>query len=290
MSKLYAIGRGLLRFSTSAPVKHIRRPVLRAMAAGIGGMTAYSLMSPLALEALPSAPEIRMVQDPSTKQHLPEMIHVNCNGNIQTLHLVGLGVRAVTFLRMYVYVAGLYVGEQAEFPRTSSSQAESKSNQLETVVRHWVESGVPCAVRIMPVRGTDFAHLRDGLVRAVNTREKEARKADDEYMWPREAEVMLDKNLRDMKQLFPRTSVPKGHALDLIVFQEAGNHQAYNLTVAYNEKVLGNVQCALSEIQDTYKLFQLPVQLLLAYVSERPNISAALRTSIEAHLESRETA
>ncbi|WFD43785.1 hypothetical protein MPSI1_002449 [Malassezia psittaci] len=253
-------------------------------------MTAFSLMSPLALEASPSAPEVCMVQDPSTKQHLPEMITVDCNGKKEPLHLVGLGVRAVTFLRMYVYVAGLYVGEQAKLPHTSNSPAESNSNQLETVVKHWVESGVPCAVRIMPVRGTDFAHLRDGLVRAVNARVKEARKADQEYTWPKEAEVILDENLRDMKQLFPRTSVPKGHALDLIVFREAGNNQAYNLTVAYNEQILGTVRCALSDVQDTYKLFQLPVQLLLAYVSERPNISAALRTSIQAHLESRETA
>lgn len=189
----------------------------------------------------------------------------------RTLRLVGLGVRSVTFIGIRVYVAGVYVDERAvQEPRTVPED-------LETLFARWIEDGVACAVRIMPVRGTDFGHLRDGLVRAVNVRAKDARKPESAYALTELAEERLARNVRDLKALFPRGSVPKGQHLDLVV-ERGAERGTYVLALRYDHQPLGTVTCVLPA--DGPRAFALPMHLVLAYVGARPGISAPLREAV----------
>ena len=171
-------------------------------------------------------PPVRTVVDPATKQELAAEIQADVDGKPRTLRLVGLGVRAVTFLRMYVYVAGVYV--DASVVDGPLGKMDADDQDLERKFAQWMARGVPVAVRIMPVRSTDFGHLRDGLVRAVNNRAKDARAPGSAYALGDEAETCLSHNVRDLKRLFPRHSVPKGHVLDLIVWRRGANAGPYH--------------------------------------------------------------
>ena len=137
---------------------------------------------------------------------------------------------------------------------------------------------MPCAIRIMPVRSTDFAHLRDGLVRAINVRAKHARALPDTYDMSDEVENSLSRNVHDLKSLFPRTKVQRGHALDLIRQQTQAT--PYGLSLQYNGTELGFVESERVSAHGSRRPFTLPVSLLLAYVGVHPDISEALRTSI----------
>jgi len=110
--------------------------------------------------------------------------------------LLGLGIRRVSFLKVQVYVVGLYVrtsslhklqntlintvnpsasalipGEKDAL-RTALVDPE-RSNEIWTAI---LDSGIEMAIRISPTRGTDFNHLRDGLMRGIQGRTSEAEK------------------------------------------------------------------------------------------------------------------
>ena len=108
--------------------------------------------------------------------------------------LLGLGVRKVSFLKIQVYVVGLYVAKgdmgklQEELVRASVGSGASTLVQGEkealkktlldgdgsTAVWSEVlrEGGVRSAVRIVPTRNTNFAHMRDGWIRGIDLRGK----------------------------------------------------------------------------------------------------------------------
>jgi hypothetical protein len=83
----------------------------------------------------------------------------------------------------------------------------------EALINNLLDTGVRCALRIVPVRNTDFSHLRDGFTRAVQARQKIARNSKS---LTEEDEVRIDESLQKLKGLFPAQSVPKGKALVLL--------------------------------------------------------------------------
>ncbi|KAI4177030.1 MAG: hypothetical protein LQ343_000510 [Gyalolechia ehrenbergii] len=118
--------------------------------------------------------------------------------------LLGLGIRKVSFLRIQVYVVGLYVAK-SDLPKlqegmvraffTSSASGDSTVSAATTLVDNektelrrvlveggsagrgekiWDEvlreSGVKSVLRIVPTRNTDFGHMREGWVRSINAR------------------------------------------------------------------------------------------------------------------------
>jgi len=110
-----------------------------------------------------------------------------------TYTLLGLGVRTVSFLSIEVYVVGVYVATadltalQAAFVREGAPVAAAstliggeqdalRARLLEGAEgeRIWervlLGSGVRSALRVVPTRATDFAHLRDGWERGINAR------------------------------------------------------------------------------------------------------------------------
>lgn len=107
--------------------------------------------------------------------------------------LLGLGIRTVSFLSIQVYVLGVYIRtsdlgtlqeafvKHARSNPSSSSLIPSEKEALqkalldpEQSLQIWEkilkETGTRSCVRIVPTRGTDFNHLRDGWVRGITAR------------------------------------------------------------------------------------------------------------------------
>ena len=168
--------------------------------------------------------------------------------------LVGLGLRSVSFLGIQVYVVGYYIatsdiaalqsslikrvntiattlvpGERDEL-RTSlldPTQGEQIWNEL-------LEKRIPArsAFRVVPVRDTDFHHLRDGFVRAIQARS--ASVGDDGEGF--------GEGMAAFRALFNRGKVPKQKEL-LLLRDEQGR-----LSVVYDDgrkdgrQLLGTIQ------------------------------------------------
>lgn len=153
--------------------------------------------------------------------------------------LVGLGTRSVSFLGINVYVLGFYVATQdiadlqqhlvRRISPIASTLVASEKDDLrakltdpaegEQIWEEFLKAGIPARsmVRVVPVRDTDFHHLRDGFVRAIQAREGKAK--DEEF-----GEAM-----REFKRIFNRGKVPKRKEL-LMLRDRAGK-----LTLVYDE-------------------------------------------------------
>lgn len=136
--------------------------------------------------------------------------------------LVGLGVRTVSFLSIQVYVVGFYVatpdiakmqnhlikkvnslattlvpGEKEELRKTLNDPVAGEET-WNTMLK---EAGCRTAFRIVPVRDTDFNHMRDAFVRAITARSSQNTEAygDDAF----------GEEVRSFKGLLNRGKVPK---------------------------------------------------------------------------------
>ncbi|PSN68095.1 hypothetical protein BS50DRAFT_600044 [Corynespora cassiicola Philippines] len=126
--------------------------------------------------------------------------------------LLGLGIRKVSFLRVQVYVVGLYVRTsslgalQNHLIKTVNPSASAlipgekedlrkalvdseKSNEIwESILSRKGTDGVDLAIRIVPTRGTDFKHLQDGLMRGIASRTDEVKRKQAELLRQQAAE------------------------------------------------------------------------------------------------------
>ena len=109
--------------------------------------------------------------------------------------LVGLGLRTVSFLGIQVYVVGFYVATSdiaalqsrliKKINPLATALVSGEKDQLRKALSDPVQGeemwdellkeGIPARslFRVVPVRDTDFHHLRDGFVRAVQARTKQ---------------------------------------------------------------------------------------------------------------------
>jgi hypothetical protein len=123
--------------------------------------------------------------------------HVGSDAEYQ---LLGLGIRKVSFLRVQVYVVGLYVKTadistlQNHLINTVNPTASAlipgekdalrnalldpeRSNQIwESILAQRGTGAVDMAFRVVPCRGTDFKHLQDGWMRGIASRTDEVRR------------------------------------------------------------------------------------------------------------------
>ncbi|KAJ3580263.1 hypothetical protein NPX13_g293 [Xylaria arbuscula] len=160
--------------------------------------------------------------------------------------LVGLGVRTVTFLGFEVYMVGYYVATQdiaavqarlvkEVNPIATTLVASEKDTLRQALVdpehgeKLWnsiLQEVRPRSLfRIIPVRDTDFHHLRDGLVRAIT-----ARTQGNNAGFGDEAFGLA---MKDFKSLFNRGKVPKSR--ELLLCRDA----AGRLTVTYDDGKTG---------------------------------------------------
>jgi hypothetical protein len=142
--------------------------------------------------------------------------------------LLGLGIRTVSFLKIQVYVVGMYVATddiaalQAALIRridpVATTLVAGEKEKLKKILLDpeqgeeiWSQvlrdSGVRTVVRVVPTRDTDFGHLRDGWVRAIIGR---ARKNPEEF-----GDDAFGISVNNFKALFRKGSVPKKKELIL---------------------------------------------------------------------------
>ncbi|KAL6703828.1 Altered inheritance of mitochondria protein 18 mitochondrial [Coniothyrium glycines] len=126
--------------------------------------------------------------------------------------LLGLGIRKVSFLRVQVYVVGLYVktadistlqnhlintinptasalipGEKDAL-RQALLDPEQSNKIWEAILSKDSTGGVDMALRIVPCRSTDFKHLQDGWMRGIASRTDEVRRKQAELLRQQAAE------------------------------------------------------------------------------------------------------
>ncbi|EWC48334.1 hypothetical protein DRE_02103 [Drechslerella stenobrocha 248] len=167
--------------------------------------------------------------------------------------LVGHGIRTVSFLSIQVYVAALYVAtaslpalqrhllHAADVPATATTATLPEREALKTRLlsadgsatffsslldAHTTTAttaadsdGVRMAIRIVPTRGTDYGHLRDGWIRGIQAKTQVDPEVydDDEFVGA----------LARFKAIFGgRGSVPKGRTL-MLARDERGVLSAY---------------------------------------------------------------
>ncbi|KAG5995729.1 hypothetical protein E4U43_002974 [Claviceps pusilla] len=173
--------------------------------------------------------------------------------------LVGLGMRTVTFIGIQVYLVGFYVATQdierlqrylvKKINPLATTLIPSEKDALRKALRDATEgeqiwdsllreAGCRSAFRIVPVRDTDFHHLRDGFVRAIQARSARDKSFTDEA---------FGAAMKDFKALFNRGQVPKKK--ELLLSRDAQGR----LAVTYSE---GNLETGASS------------RSLMGYVSE----------------------
>lgn len=165
--------------------------------------------------------------------------------------LVGLGTRSVSFLGINVYVVGFYVATadiaelQARLVKrvnpiastlVSTEKDELRAKLLdpiegEAIWEELLKSGVPArtCVRVVPVRDTDFHHLRDGFVRAIQPRTDGAK--DEKF-----GEAM-----REFKRIFNRGKVPKQKELLMLRDRDGRLTMVYDEGKSSGRQALGTV-------------------------------------------------
>lgn len=149
--------------------------------------------------------------------------------------LVGLGLRTVTFLKFEVYVVGFYVatadvaalqnrlikrvnpiatalvsGEKTELRASLVDPTESQ-----VIWDALLEEGIPARslFRIIPVRDTDFPHLRDGLVRAIKGQSARILDKEEKSGASNGATPEFGESIKDFRHIFNRGKAKKGQEL-----------------------------------------------------------------------------
>lgn len=148
--------------------------------------------------------------------------------------LFGIGVRTVSFLSFHVYAVGIYIASEdkslahniLKSAEANANPGDLKSSLLDptigtNIISHLLDHGVRLDLRIVPVRNTDFGHLRDGFVRGVighpyykKLTEGSATSGSD----PEHAKLLetLGQGVNELKVSFSRKmSVPKHNILHL---------------------------------------------------------------------------
>ncbi|KAK9236309.1 chalcone-flavanone isomerase-domain-containing protein [Lipomyces kononenkoae] len=157
--------------------------------------------------------------------------------------LLGLGVRTVSFLKMHVYAVGIYVAKE-DIPeilkkvRSVSSDLDKRSIVLDNelgveIFNDLLQQPVRFALKIVPVRNTDFGHLRDGFVRSVMASIKSHHRVI--------GEVEPSEGINQLRSIFSRKlSVPKNGEL-IMAMNKSGALKCTYSPKKKRAEVLGEV-------------------------------------------------
>lgn len=121
------------------------------------------------------------VKPPTNSPPFPKKVILPGNDSKEIEYdLLGVGVRTVSFLSFHVYAVGIYIASKDKDLAHSIlniSTSQLGFDDLEhalldpiegaKIVSHLLDHGICVDIRIVPVRNTDFSHLRDGFVRGV---------------------------------------------------------------------------------------------------------------------------
>ncbi|ODV98425.1 hypothetical protein PACTADRAFT_19490, partial [Pachysolen tannophilus NRRL Y-2460] len=160
----------------------------------------------------------------SVDKSIPPFPKVITDPLAEEFQLLGYGVRTVTFLRMKVYGLGIYISKKdvANVPKILDSKFLSsfyenlEDPNLSTIlIDNLLASGIKFTARIVPLRNTDFNHLRDGLVKSIMASPK-AKEALQQENSP------LPEGIDDLRKVFGNKhgSCPKGQSLYLELLED----------------------------------------------------------------------
>ncbi|KAL1838751.1 hypothetical protein VTJ49DRAFT_2249 [Mycothermus thermophilus] len=208
------------------------------------------------------------------------------DSNTTEYTLVGLGLRTVTFINIQVYVVGYYVATSdiaalqnaltKKINPLATTLVPSERDTLRAALldpaeseQTWdalLASGVPArsAFRVVPVRDTDFHHLRDGFVRAIQARAPEGAATDDKF----------GEAVREFRAAFNRGSVPKRREL-LLVRDEKGR-----LSIAYDGSGSGKKKANGREVIGIVEDERVSRALWLNYLAGKTVASEPARKNI----------
>ncbi|CAO1613825.1 unnamed protein product [Jaminaea pallidilutea] len=233
--------------------------------------------------------------DPSTKEQfhyrLPVPASMTASSKTQSrggasaqdpFVLIATGVRTVSFLRIQVYVAALYVEETAwqHFHRDHRRGPNGdEPATVEAYVHKMIQAEVPIVLRIVPVRNTDFAHLRDGFTRAVQSRlkliQKQQKGGNPSVTINPDQEEAFAQSLQLFKECFPKASLKKGSTLDLVITPAShgsGQAGATDLALEHGGEIYGTVR-----YQPRTGPLDVGRLLMQAYVADKDPVSEAFK-------------
>ncbi|KAG5648211.1 hypothetical protein DXG03_006166 [Asterophora parasitica] len=121
--------------------------------------------------------------------------------------LVGCGVRTVSFLGIKVYSVGFYA--DLNNPDLKISRDMTPDEKINEIVRKSA-----CVIRLVPTRSTNYTHLRDAFMRALQARMTLAKK---EGTLSEEEAYEIGFPMRKLKSLFPNSPLEKHSPLDIFV-------------------------------------------------------------------------
>ncbi|KAG0011996.1 hypothetical protein BGZ80_000282, partial [Entomortierella chlamydospora] len=196
------------------------------------GILSWQLGHSIVEAESPAKPNV--VVDPDSKIELPVIIR---SGDGSPARLLGHGVRKITFLKVQVYVVGLYAKESdlddhnsrfralpevQKFQRTDDTMADA-------AFRAVVQSPIELILRIVPVRNTNGPHLRDGFTRNLTQAAKEQKLNE-----PDNEEAM--EGIMEFKALFPKGNI---NANQPMTFRKSPDG---SMTILLDGEVLGTLR------------------------------------------------
>ncbi|KAK3815240.1 MAG: chalcone-flavanone isomerase-domain-containing protein [Benniella sp.] len=184
------------------------KPWMLATAA-TAGMLSWQLGHSLVYSDSPAKPNT--VIDKDSKVEFPLYIP---SEDGSPARLLGLGVRKITFLKVQVYVVGLYIkasdldDHNSRFRALPEVQKFQRTDQqsADIAFRAIVQTPIELILRIQPVRNTNGPHLRDGFIRNLTQAAKEQKLSDIEN-----EEAM--QGIMELKNLFPKGKINTNQAL-----------------------------------------------------------------------------
>ncbi|CAG8584305.1 11724_t:CDS:2, partial [Ambispora leptoticha] len=206
---------------------------------------------------------IETIEDPDSKLHFPKRITLYDGASAR---LIGFGVRTLSFLKVKAYVVGLYVREQdIKVLRNWKDFDKEKflSTGDESMAHALLDQPIEFAIRIVPMRDTNGAHLRDGFTRSLTNR---IQYVDEELTGDDQSKIV--DAIAEFKKIFPKTVVKKGN--ELIFTKQVDGC----LRMAYHGKELGTIHN-----------HWLAKNLLMGYLAAKSPISEKAKLSIAEGLE-----
>lgn len=187
---------------------------------------------------------IELIQPPTNSPPFPVELSLNTGTETEMYDLLGVGVRTVSFIRFHVYALGIYIARDdqqlAHNVLAGAVKLDEKTHDLKTalldpeqgnrIIGHLLDHGVRLDIRIVPVRGTDFSHLRDGFVRQILAHPlfKELSRSSSADASGSDIAASLGDGINQLKVAFSRKmSVPKHNILHL------ARHKNGSLTITY---------------------------------------------------------
>lgn len=192
---------------------------------------------------------------------------LNKGGLLATSYdILGFGVRSVTFVGFKVYAIAVYLANEdkskAEKVLSTYSNLEKDlqdPDQSTKIVNELLENETKFAVRLSPVRNTDYNHLKDGFIKSILAHPK-----------AKEHREEINRGLEELRNIFQvrRGTVPKNHVMLLQILNGGKLNFSYENTTTGEATDLGTVNEPL-----------VANVLFLQYLSGKKPLSAPLKES-----------